>query len=141
MAITIENASVTASLNSVRYVHTFVTNIVINDPRENVLSVSPQKVGIGIVYRNNTTSAIACGLTVRDLDIELQNLYKDGFDKQTRIDFMITDTNTGERYDLNNSVVRSNPANSTISEGETSLDVAINFTTPPATFDHLKEAV
>ena len=136
MAITIENATVTATSNSVRYVHQFVTNIEINDPRENNLTVSPQGGGVGIPYRTNTTSSIQTGLTVRDLAIELINLYKDAFDNQDRIDFMITNTATGERYDLNNSIVNTNPTNSTISEGDTSLDVSINISTPPAFYNH-----
>jgi hypothetical protein len=137
MAITIENATVTATVDCVRYVNVFVTNIEINDPRENSLTVSPQGGGQGIAYRTNTTSAVETGLTVRDLAIALTDLYKGAFADQTRVDFMIVNTASGERYDLNNSIVRSNPTNSTISEGDTALDVAINISTPPASFQHV----
>ena len=136
MAITIENATVTAILNEQEYIHDFVTNITINDPKENMLSVSPQGGGIGVVYRNNTTAPIDTALTVRDLPVELIDLYKTAFKEQLRVDFMIINTATGERYDLNKSIVKSNPTNTTISEGESSLDVILNIITPPAKADH-----
>ena len=139
MAITIENATVTATVNSVEYVHAFVNNITISDPLENALTVSPQGGGIGIVYRVNTTSPVETALTVRDLAIELKTLYKNAFKNQTRIDFMIVNTDTQERYDFDSSIIKSNPVNSTISEGDTALDVAINIQTPPSTFDHTDE--
>ena len=139
MAITIENATVTVTVNDVEYVHAFVTNVTIADPLQNMLSVSPQGGGIGIVYRTGTTSPVVTNLTVRDLAVALKNLYKNAFKNQTRIDLMIVNTATQERYDFDNSIVQDNPVNSTISEGETALDVAIIFQTPPSTFDHTSE--
>lgn len=139
MAITIENATVTATINSVEYVHAFVTNITIADPLQNMLTVSPQGTGKGIVYRTGTTSPVVTSLTVRDLAVALKNLYKNAFKDQSRVDLMIVDTATQERYDFDDSIIQDNPVNSTISEGETSLDVAIIFQTPPSSFDHTEE--
>jgi hypothetical protein len=134
--LTIENATVTATLNGLRYVHSFVTNITIADPRENALTVSPQSGSNGIAYRTGTTSAVTGEMTARGLEVPLADMYKKAFNDQERIDFMIVDSATGERYDMNNALVRTNPLNTTITEGESSLDVAINFACPPADYNH-----
>lgn len=137
MKITIENATVTATVNGQRYVHGFVTNVAINDPRENALTISPQGGSIGIPFRTGTSSAITLDMVCRDWEVPLASLYKKAFGEQTRIDFMIVDTATGERYDFNDSIIRTNPLNGTISEGETSLDVSINASCPPSGFNHV----
>jgi hypothetical protein len=135
--LTIENATVTATLNGLRYVHNFVTSITIADPRENALTVSPQSGSNGIAYRTGTTSAVNGDMVARGLEVPLAEMYKKAFNEQDRIDFMIVDAATGERYDLNNALIRTSPINTTITEGESSLDVMINFSCPPADYDHV----
>lgn len=137
MTMSIENATVTVTdENNVRYVHDFVTNITITDPRENVLSSSPQGGGKGIAYRTGNTSQVTTDMIVRGLPVGLVNLYKKAFKNKSRLDVMIVDARTNERYDLNDSIVRSNPTNATITEGEATLDQSINFGTSPSGFDH-----
>ena len=134
--MTIENATVTATVDGVRYVHDFVTSISINDPRENALSVAPQGEGDGVVFRTGTTSSITLDMIVRNMPIEMAGLYMELFGTQERVDFMIVNSATGERFDLNNSILRTNPSNVSITEGEGSLDVAINASCPPNGFSH-----
>ena len=134
--ISIENAVVTVTKDGLRYVHDFVTNISINDPRENSLTVSPQGGGRGLSYRTNIASAVTLDMVVRNLPLELVELYKVEFAKGGRLDFMILDDMTGERYDINKAILRTSPTNTTISEGESSMDVMINASAPPAYFNH-----
>lgn len=143
MAFTIEFAqvSVTGVESGVTYDHDFVTNITINDPRENAMAVSPQGGGKGIVYRNGTTSAVTADMVARGMPAELLAFYKEAFDKRLRLDVIVIDSQTGERYDLNESIMRTNPINTTIGEGEGSLDQGLNFATPPAHFRHVGPSV
>ena len=134
--ISIENAVVTATADGVEYHHDFVTNITINDPRENVLTTSPQGGGNGLNYRTNISAPISLEMTVRNLPVELTDLYKIAFDKLTRLDFMILDGLTGERYSINRAILRTNPMNTQIAEGEASLDVMISASAPNAYFTH-----
>lgn len=136
--ITIENATVTTTFNGVEYLHDFVTNITMTDPRENNLTVSPQGSGLGITYRTGTTSAMTADMVVRGLPVELVALYERAFASQERVDVMIVDARTGERYDLNSAIVRTNPViPGSITEGETSLDQALNFAFPPKGFAYV----
>jgi hypothetical protein len=136
MNFTIENATVTATLDGLRYVNDFVTNITLTDPRENQMSISPQGGNQGVTYRVNTTQSVTGDFVLRNLPPELVELYKQAFADQSRIDFMIVDTRTNERYDMNDSIVRTNPINTTITEGEGSLDIGLNIACPPSEFSH-----
>lgn len=138
MAIGIKTASVsvTSIATGIKYEHDFVTNITINDPRGNELTVSPQGKGQGIVYHSGTTSPIASDMVVRAMPNELLGFYVDAYNSEARFDVMIMDTRTGERYDLNNAILRTNPLNTTIAEGEDSLDQMLGFSCPPSGFAH-----
>lgn len=139
MSFTIEFAqvSVTGVASGVTYDHDYVTNITINDPRENALAVSPQGTGMGIIYRNGTTQAVTADMVARGMPAELLTFYKEVFDKRLRVDVIVIDSQTGERYDLNNAVLRTNPVNTTIGEGEGSLDQGLNFALAPSGFRHV----
>jgi len=134
--ISIESAVVTVTLNDVRYVHDFVTNIEITDPRETALTVSPQGGGTGLAYGLNLTQPIALSLTARSLQPELVDLYKSAFKNKTRIDFMIYDDFVKERYDINSAILKTSILNAKIAEGDGALDVLIEATAPPASFNH-----
>lgn len=138
MTINIANASVTITNaeSSVTYAHEFVTNITIVEGRTNNLTVSPQGGGKGIAYSTGLTTPVLTDMVVRDTPIELMEYYKVAFDKQLRFDVMILDTATNERYDINYAIIRDSPRSATITEGETSLDQAIGFASPPAHFTH-----
>lgn len=139
MTISIANASVTVtdSVTSTRYIHDFVTNITITPGRSNNLTVSPQGGGNGIVYETGLTTPVMSEMVVRGMPVELEGYYKAAFKNKTRFDVMIVDTRTGERYDLNQSIIRDDPRAVSIGEGEQSLDQAINFASPPSGFEHI----
>lgn len=138
MTISIANASVTITNaeNSTTYAHEFVTNITIVEGRANNLTVSPQGGGKGITYSTGLTTPVLTDMVVRDTPIELVEFYKIAFDKALRFDVMIVDTLTNERYDVNYAIIRESPRSTTITEGETGLDQAIGFASPPAYFTH-----
>jgi hypothetical protein len=136
--ITLETAVVTATLVSsgLRYVHSFVTNIAINDPKENALSASPQGYGDGVAYGTNLTAPVTLAMTVRDMPRDLYDMYKKAHKQKDRITFMVTNIKATERYDFNKSIVKSNPSNRTIDDGETALDVMLNIDCVQGNFNH-----
>lgn len=134
--ISIENAIITVTVESVRYVHNFVTNITITDARENALKISPQGGGNGLAYGISKTTPIMLDIVVRDLSIEMLDLYDKAFKDKTRLDFMVFDSVTNARYDINKAVLRTSPINTTISEDESTLDVLINASAPTAFFKY-----
>jgi hypothetical protein len=136
--LTIENATVTATFaDGVRYVHEYVTSITINNPSENALAVSPQGGGDGIPYKVNTTAPVVLDMIVRKVAAEFLSAYKTAHKDQARISFMVTDVDTGERYDFNNSIVRTDPTNRTITDGEGALDIPLNVNTAQRNFVHV----
>ena len=78
--ITIENAELSIVFGQQAYSFCWVTSVVINDPRENVLANSPQGCGDGIVYRNGTTQPVATEMVVREVPGDLYGLMKDAFE-------------------------------------------------------------
>lgn len=148
MRISIQSASVVVTdiTSGVSYSHDFVTNISIDNPRMRALTVSPQGFGKGIQYATGLTSPISCNMTVRGMPNELSAFYINaytgsGTDRDRRFDVMILDTVTGERYDLNNSIINSDPRVTNITEGEGSLDQALSFSTPPSGFAYTAPSV
>jgi hypothetical protein len=136
--LTIENATVTATFaNGIRYVHDYVTSITINNPAENALAISPQGGGDGIPYRVNTTAPVVLDMVVRKVAAEFLNAYKEAHKNQDRISFMVTDVDTGERYDFNKSIIRTDPTNRTITDGEGALDIPLNVNTSTRNFQHI----
>jgi hypothetical protein len=145
--ITIENASVTLTTvastlpdlfqGEETYTFPFVTNITIADPTENGMTVSPQGGSNGLSFRLNTTSPVAIEMIVRDLPTELLTVLRQAHgENRNRVDFMILDTNTEERFDLNDCLITSNPSNTAVSEGEESLDVGVTAVCAPKNFSH-----
>ena len=134
--ITIENAELSIVFGENAYSFDWVTSVVINDPRENVLANSPQGRGDGIVYRNGTTTPVATEMVVREVPGELYSLMKDAFENQDRVDIMLYDKVAGDQYTLDDSVIRTNPSNLNLSEGEDSFDVPLNVSTTTNRFTH-----
>lgn len=148
MKISIQSASVVVTdvTSGVSYSHDFVTNITINNPRARELTVSPQGFGKGIQFATGLTSPIATDMVVRGMPNELAAFYINAYtgsntDRDRRFDVMILDTVTGERYDLNNSIIRNDPRNMTVQEGEAGLDQALGFSTPPTGFAYTAPTV
>ena len=145
--ITIENASLTMTTvpsalaglftEEVSYEFDFVTDISIEDPTENAMTVSPQGGSDGLTYRVNTMSPVSLSMVIRDVPAELLKVIKDAHSSnRNRVDFMILDINTNERYDLNNCCIINNPSNTSISEGEESLDIVVNAVCAPKNLEH-----
>lgn len=136
MTIAIVNAAVTVSdQDGNPYVHDYVTNITINNPRENGLALSPQS-GKGIRFDVNITQPVACDLVVRGMPVELQAFYTQVFQAGERVDISIVDSKTGEHYYLNECLLRTDPRNVAIAEGEASLDQPLSFIAPQNAFSH-----
>ena len=134
--ITIENAELTATFNGIAYSFPWVNQVSINDPRENILSNSPQGSGSGIVYRQNLTTPVASEMVVREVPTELFTLMKAAFESQDRVDFLLYDKNAGDQYTLDDSVIRTNPSNLNLGESDASFDIALNISTSTSRFNH-----
>lgn len=134
--VTIENANLSLRVNDVAYEFPNVSNITINDPSENTLSVSPQQNGAGVVYRTGTTSPVTAEFVVRELPqalfIQLIELFK----LQGRCAVLLYDSLTGDNYEFTNAVLRTNPSNGTFAEGEEQLNVPFNIAAPQNFFKH-----
>lgn len=136
MTISIKNAAVTITdQDGNQYHHDYVTNIAINNPRENALAISPQS-GKGIKFENNITQPVAIDLIVRGMPADMVTFYTTVFESGERIDIAIVDASTGEHYYQNDAVIKSDPRNATISEGEASLDQPLAFIGPQASYSH-----
>lgn len=133
---TIENASLSLIVGGQGYEFVNVSNITINDPRENTLSGSPQGGGVGVVYRTGTTSPITADFVVREVPSELMGVLMDAFVNQDRIDVLLYDQITGDNYEFTQAVSRTNPSNATFAEGEEQLNVPFNIATVPNHFAH-----
>ncbi|HDM8140700.1 TPA: hypothetical protein P0E12_004990 [Vibrio harveyi] len=135
---TIENAQMVLTDDETDQAYQFewVTSITLTDPRENVLAVSNQDVGDGVVYRTGTGQAGTADMIVRDVPANIFKLMKAGFQKQKRFTLMIFDKQNGDQHDVGKAIIRSNPSNTTIADGDASLDVPLNLSFPPARWDH-----
>ena len=134
--ITIENAQLTLTMQGVAYGFPWVNSVVINDPRENILATSPQGHGNGIVYRQGTTAPINADFIVREVPAELFDVMVSAFEKQTRFDVLMYDKNIGDQYAMGDCIMRTNPSNVDVSEGEETFDVAMNTNCPASLFKH-----
>lgn len=135
--ITLENASLTATYNDEAYTFPNVINITLTDPRENVLSASPQGNGDGIPYRTGLTLSCDNNFTIRDVPYPLLKILKKAFENQERIDFMLYDQKSNDGYELNASTIRNNISNLNVVEGESALDVPLNTQCVPKNFKHI----
>lgn len=136
MSISIVNAAITVTdANGVQYAHDYVTNITIANPRENGLALSPQS-GRGIRFDVNITQPVAVDLVVRGMAPELLALYTQAFSEGERLDIAIVDSKTGEHYYVNEALVKTDPRNATISDGEESLDQPLSFIAPQNAFNY-----
>lgn len=133
---TIENASLSLTVNNVGYEFSSVINIAIADPQENTMSGSPQGKGEGVIYRTGTTQAVTSDMTVREVPKELYQVLIAAYKAQTRIQVLLFDQITGDNYQFNSAVIRNNPSNGTFAEGEEQLNVPLNIACPPHKFIH-----
>lgn len=136
MSISIVNAAVQVTdANGDQYSHDYVTNITIANPRENGLALSPQS-GRGIRFDVNITQPVALDMIVRGMDPDLLALYTQAFQNGERLDVSVIDSKTGEHYYINEALVKTDPRNATITEGETSLDQPLSFIAPQNAFSY-----
>lgn len=134
--VTIENASLSLLINNVGYEFSSVVNITITDPQENTMSGSPQGKGDGVIYRTGTTSPVTADYTVREVPKALFQVMIEAFKNQTRLQVLLYDQVTGDNYEFNSAVLRTNPSNGTFAEGEEQLNVPMNIACPPHKFLH-----
>lgn len=134
--ITIENAELTATFDGVAYIFPWVTQISIQDPRENVLSTSPQGKGDGVVYRTGTTLPVVADFIVREVPEELFDKLTEAFSSQDRVDFLLFDKSGGDQYTLEAGVIRTNPSNVDVAEGEDTFNVMMNVSCAGNRFKH-----
>lgn len=134
--ITIENAELSVTISGVAYTFPWVTSVSINDPRENVLSMSPQETGDGIVYRTGTTQPVVADFVLREVPAEVFDLLKDAFKDQSRVDWLLFDNKAGDQYTLDESIIRTNPSNVELSEGEETFNVNVNTSCAGNRFGH-----
>ena len=134
--ITIENAELTMTIGGSAYAFPWVVSVNIADPRENVLATSPQSTGDGIVYRTGISTPVTSDMIVREVPTALFNLMKQAFELQQRVDILLFDKNVGDQYTLDESVIRTNPSNLTMGEGESTFDVTLNLSTATGRFGH-----
>ncbi len=134
--ITIENAELSVTFGDVAYTFPWVTSVSINDPRENVLSMSPQETGDGIVYRTGTTLPVVADMVVREVPADVYELMKTAFKDQTRMDFLLFDNKGGDQYTLDEAIIRTNPSNLELAEGEDTFNVLVNTSCSANRFNH-----
>ena len=134
--ITIENAELTATIAGIAYSFPWVTSVTIADPRENVLANSPQSHGDGIVYRTGLTVPVTADMIVSEVPTDLLEMLKAAFENQTRVDFLLYDKNVGDQYTLDQSVIRTNPSNLNLTEGEETFNIQLNTSTASSRFNH-----
>lgn len=134
--ITIENASLSVNFNGQAYEFAWLNSVTITDPRENTLSVSPQGKGDGVSFRTGMTTPVTSDFVVREVAYDLFQLLKTIFEDQSRADFLLYDQKNGDRYELNQSLIRNNPSNTSLAEGESTLDVPLNIGCAPHRFGH-----
>lgn len=136
MSISIVNAAIQVTdAGGAQYAHDYVTNINIVNPRENGLALSPQS-GRGIRFDVNITQPVTVDMVVRGMAPELLALYTQAFEEGERLDLSIVDAKTGEHYYINEALVKSDPRNATIADGETSLDQPLSFIAPQNAYSY-----
>lgn len=136
MSISIVNAAVSVTdANGDQYSHDYVTNITIANPRENGLALSPQS-GRGIRFDVNITQPVTVDMVVRGMDPALLALYTQVFQDGERLDLSVVDAKTGEHYYINEALVKTDPRNATITDGESSLDQPLSFIAPQNAFNY-----
>jgi hypothetical protein len=133
---TIEKANLSLIVNGVGYEFKNLSNVTINDPSENTLSVSPQGQGAGVVYRTGTTSPVSADFVVREVQQALYNVLIESYKLQQRLTVLLYDQLTGDNYEFNESIQRTNPSNGTVAEGEEQLNVPFNIACPQNYFTH-----
>lgn len=134
--ITIENAEMSLTFGNQAYSFPWVNSGSIQDPRENVLSISPQGQGDGVVYRNGITTPVLGDFVVREVPEDLFNAMKSAFENQDRVEMLLYDKNVGDQYTMGQSIIRSNPSNLNLSEGEETFDVMLNLSCAANRFGH-----
>jgi hypothetical protein len=136
MNISIENALLAITIENTGYQFTNTQSITINDPRTNTLAISPQNIGDGITYRTGTTTPVTMDCLVREVPADLLGLLVEQFAEQERVDVLVVDQLTGESYELSKSIIRTNPVNVGIAEGDGSFNVTLAFDCPSARFKY-----
>ena len=134
--ITIENAELSITIDGTSYSFDNVTSITIADPRENTMVASPQGKGNGLTYRTGTSSAIAADFIVRDVPADLFEAVADLYNDQGEFDCLLFDNLSGDEYTFDSCIMRTNPSNRSIAEGEGSFDVPVAINCTPNNFKH-----
>ena len=134
--VTIENAELTITFDDLAYKFEWVNSVTINDARENTLVVSPQGTGNGIPYRNGVTTPVTADFVVREISTEMFGLLSKAFEDQERVDILLFDKLSGDQYTLDDAIIRSNPSNVDVAEGEDSMNVMVNTNCTPNQFKH-----
>lgn len=108
----------------------------ITNPIENGLIASPQGETDGIPTKNNLTAPASSAGVLREIPKDLLLLLHKCHKTQKRIRFSIFDSESGRQVVQEKSLIRQDPMNAAIAEGDDNFNVNIDFICTPKNQKH-----
>lgn len=103
----------------------------ITNPIENALIASPQNETDGIPNKINLNASASAAGVLREIPKELLTLMHNCWKNQTRVRFAITDSESGRQVVQDKSLIRQDPMNMSIAEGDDNFNVNVDFICTP----------
>lgn len=108
----------------------------ISNPIENGLIASPQGETDGIPTKSNLSAPASSAGVLREVPKDILQLMKNCYDNQTRIRFTLFDSESGRQVVQEKSLIRQDPMNASIAEGDDNFNVGVDFICTPKNQKH-----
>lgn len=99
----------------------------VTDPKENGLICSPQDETDGIATESNLSSPCVADGVLREVPINVLLLLEKCFKEKKRIRFTLFDSESSRQVVQEKSLIRQNPMNMAVAEGDENFNVNIGF--------------
>lgn len=134
--IKIATARASVDVNGTNYAFPHSVSWTITDPTENDLIGSPQGLTDGINTKINLDAPASAAGVIREVPKEVLSILESAFKNSTRVRFSIVDIETGRQCVQEKSLIRQNPMNMAIAEGDENFNVPIDFICTPNNQKH-----
>lgn len=99
----------------------------VTDPKENGLIASPQDETDGIPTENNLAAPCSAAGVLREIPVKVLQLLETCFKEKKRVRFTLYDSESGRQVVQDKSLIRQNPMNMAVAEGDDNFNVNIDF--------------
>lgn len=124
--LTINTTEVAINLNGVNYILSGVHSIAFESMlTNNLVRGSDARDKQGIVVQDGTSEADSATLTIRNVSAQIFSMMENSWKNASRLTATFTDSKTGDRYVMRDSILTNRPLQKSISDGADQVNIEV----------------